>query len=143
MRLPSKQKAIFYLAAVFLTGLLTGLGVGYAVSEKTPRRFPRPQDKASSFVERLRGDLQLTEQQAAQIQPAFDELGKELNTLHTNAIERVSAMIRKTHQDIEVFLNPQQVEKLRRIQQERELKFREHADRNRQPPELSHKPAPD
>jgi hypothetical protein len=128
MNLLSKQKAIFYLVAVFLTGIITGSGLGYAMRGWTQHRFPAPEHKAPDFAERLRQELQLSEQQMAQIQPAFELLSKNLHALRTNAIEQVSAMIRKTHTEIEAFLTPAQVEKLHQLQQAREAEFRRRAE---------------
>jgi hypothetical protein len=124
----SKRAALFYLVAVFLAGLIAGTGLGYLVRDRSPRRLPPPERKAIDFVERLRQELQLSDQQVVQVRPAFDELGRKLHAFHTNTIEQVSAMIRKTHGDIEQYLNPNQIEKLRRLQQEKEMEFRKRAE---------------
>jgi hypothetical protein len=124
MNLLSKQKAVFYLTAVFLTGIITGAALGYGLRAWTQRRFPAFEHKAPDFVERLRQELALSEPQVAEIQPAFDSLGKNLHALRTNTIEQASVMIRKTHTEIERFLSPAQIEKLRQLQQTREAELR-------------------
>ncbi|MEK7676159.1 MAG: hypothetical protein AAB676_10050 [Verrucomicrobiota bacterium] len=119
-----KGKAALYLAAVFVAGLIAGAMAGFALARRWPPPPPSPERMAEHIRARLTSDLRLTETQTQQISPVVDELVRQMGAEHERTVERMVQIIRTSHQRMEPFLTPEQREKFRRIQQEREQAFR-------------------
>ena len=119
-----KRRAALYLAAVFAAGLIAGGLAGFALARRWPPPPPSPEHMAGHIRSRLTSDLRLTETQTQQIAPVVDELVRQMQVEHESTVERMVQIIRESHQRMEPFLTPEQREKFRRIQQEREQAFR-------------------
>ncbi len=123
-----RSKALFYMAAIFAAGLLAGGVVGGLVGYRFGvERLARPQaaeQMAGSVKQRLQQDLRLTAQQQEQIAPVVDRFVREMNTVHSNTVERAVGVIQRMHQQVAEFLNPEQRQRLQQVQAEREADFR-------------------
>mgnify|MGYP001614512350 CR=1 FL=1 len=79
---------------------------------------------ATSVRRRLQQDLKLADEQVRQIAPVVDRFAREMGLVHSSAVDRSLEVIRQMHQQVEEFLTPEQKEKFRKVQQEREETFR-------------------
>jgi len=128
MNTTPKGKALIYMAAIFIAGLLAG-GVlgglsGFKLGTQRLAHPPRPDQMATSVRQRLQQDLKLTDGQARQIAPVVDRFVREMSAVHSNTVERSIEVIRQMHRRVEELLTPEQKEKFRKVQQEREETFR-------------------
>lgn len=123
-----KNKALAYMAAIFLVGLLAGGVVGGLTGFRLgAQRLPRPpaSDRmAASVKQRLQQDLRLSEEQGKRIAPSVDAFVREMEGVHSNTVERSIQVIQRMHQRVEESLTPEQKARFRRIQREREVEFR-------------------
>jgi len=127
----SKRKALIYLSAVFIAGLVAGVVagglIGFRLGAQHLTRPPGPDQMAADIKQRLRQDLHLSETQVEQISPVVDAFVKEMDTVHSNTVEQCVQLIRKMHQRVETFLDPKQKARFKSIQQAREAEFRRRA----------------
>jgi Spy/CpxP family protein refolding chaperone len=117
-----KRRAVLYLAAAFVVGLLAGAVVGFAFAWAPPPASP--ERMAEHIRTRLTSELRLTEAQRRQIAPIVDDLVREMGAEHQRTVARMVQIIRQSHQRMEPYLTAEQSQKFRRIQQEREAAFR-------------------
>jgi Spy/CpxP family protein refolding chaperone len=131
----SKRRAIVYLAAIFLAGVVTGGVTGFTVGRRSIfRPPPQPREMAPRILEGLKKDLSLTDEQVRQIQPLLQRHCSELGALHSGTRERMAEMIRKSHEEIGQFLTPEQRDKLAALDREREAFFRQKGHGSPPPP---------
>ena len=112
----SKTKAVLYLLAVFLAGAVTG-SVGGASLARSFRPPPPHRYLPAHIVAGLQRELCLTAEQASQIAPL-------VRTNTAENIELIIAGMRRTNTQIERFLTPDQIAKLRERTQKREQDMR-------------------
>jgi hypothetical protein len=113
----SKTKAVLYLLAVFLAGAVTG-GVGGASLARSFRPLPPPhRDLPAHIVAGLQRELCLTAEQVSQITPL-------VRTQTAENVELIIAGMRRTDAQIERFLTPDQITKLRERTHRREQDMR-------------------
>jgi len=133
MNTTPKGRALSYIAAIFIAGLLAGgvLGglTGFKLGTQRLAHPPRPDQMATNVRQRLQQDLKLTDEQVRQIAPGVDRFAREMGLVHSNTVERSIEVIRQMHRRVEEFLTPEQKEKFRKVQQEREETFRRAARR--------------
>ncbi|MEK7676960.1 MAG: hypothetical protein AAB676_14100 [Verrucomicrobiota bacterium] len=128
MNATPKGKALIYMAAIFIAGLLAGAVVGGLTGFKLGAQRlafpPASEQMAASVKQRMQQGLRLSEEQGKQIAPVVDAFMHEMSGVHSNTVERSIQVIRQMHQRVEEFLTPEQKARFRRIQQEREAEFR-------------------
>lgn len=117
-----KRWALLYLAAAFVVGLVAGVVLGFALGWVPPPASP--ERMAEHIKVRLASELRLTEAQTRQIAPVVDDLVRQMHAEHERTVERMVQIIRQSHQRMEPCLTPEQLQKFRHIQQEREAAFR-------------------
>ncbi len=119
-----KRWAVLYLAAAFVVGLLAGAVVGFALAWHRAPPPASPERMAEHIRARLTSELRLTEAQTRHIAPIVDDLVRQMEAEHERTVERMVQIIRQSHQRMEPCLTPEQRQKFRHIQQEREAAFR-------------------
>lgn len=121
----SKPKAVLYLAAIFVAGLLTGAVGGYSTGKRSFYRPPPPEKKmAAHILEKLRRELDLTDEQTRQAEPLVIQCSERLRAIHEGATEEVLEVLNQTDRKLEEFLTPEQKQRLAQMQKQREEWFR-------------------
>jgi Spy/CpxP family protein refolding chaperone len=142
MNLSSRWKSIFYVAALFLAGGVTGASLTLATLH---RRMgpPPPNQLVDHLRERLERRLDLTPKQMRQIDPIVRKLGEEMREVHFDTVKQIGRVIDSAHDQIAAVLTPQQKQKFDAMIRERErfLHDRPPGGRRR-PPERPQSPQP-
>ena len=115
----SKGKVILYLAAIFILGAVAGTMGGYTTARQQAISPPRHRELARHFRSRL-AKLELTQEQMAQVEPIIAQTCAEIERAHRESLKRVGEVIRKSNQEIALFLKPDQKEKLEQMERERQ-----------------------
>jgi hypothetical protein len=121
----TKAKAILYLAAIFVVGLLTGAVAGYSVGKCSfYRPPPREKKMAAGMLDRLKRELKLTDEQARKAEPLVNQCSEQLRAIHEGTMEKVLEVFNQTDRKLEEFLTPAQKQKLAQMQKQRQESFR-------------------
>jgi Spy/CpxP family protein refolding chaperone len=121
----TKTKAILYLTAIFVVGLLTGAVAGYTAGKRSFYRPPPHEKKmAADILERLRKELKLTDEQARKAEPLVNESSEQLRAIHEGAMGKVLEVMNQADRKLEELLTPKQKQKLAQMQKQREEWFR-------------------
>jgi hypothetical protein len=124
MNAPSRTRAALYLIAVFVAGALAGAAGGYAFGRRPVfRPPPSPDHMAKMIVERFTRELDLTPEQQEKLVPIAHGAATAMESLHRDTHEKVIAQFKRTHAEVETFLTPEQVGKLREFEQREARKF--------------------
>jgi hypothetical protein len=134
--MPKRFSAALSLLLVFLSGILVG-GLAYRAYILNPNRAaaaprqPGPEDWRKRYVDDMRTNVQLDDQQVLQLEQILDETGaavrknlidvrKRNEDLHTQQIDRIKNMLR-----------PEQRPLYEKLRQERERQMQRDRDRDR------------
>ena len=127
MNLPSKPKLIFYLAAIFLAGGVTGATVAVKATKQIMAEPPKTGHIEAQYLkERFQAKLDLTPEQAKLIDPLLDKMSDELKAIHGECGKRISAVVKNSYDQIARELTPAQRLKLEQMRKSRPEKSRRH-----------------
>jgi Spy/CpxP family protein refolding chaperone len=106
----TRLKVWLVLVGVFLLGSVTGAALSgvYRARSEGGRRAERDPGKA---LEKMRGELNLTDEQAAQINTIINETRNEFRALRAEARPRYDAIRQKERERIRGILNAEQQQK--------------------------------
>jgi len=121
----SRRLAVLYLTGVFLAGALAGGFGGYKLGSRPIFRPPNPQSIAEHWIDHLRRDLSLSEDQLAQVRPLVEQATAEADTIHAATWNRIHGVITNMNHRLESFLTPEQCQKLAASERERLSRFRQ------------------
>ena len=121
--LQGKLIAAFLL--VFVAGGITGSFVGGSYARRHFFKSHRPERICAQMKDRLRADLNLTEEQAAKISPIIDNVGSQLRDIRRETGRRVQQVMTEAHRQMAANLTDEQRQKLRQIE-ERHRRSRHH-----------------
>lgn len=125
MNAPVPRKILAYLAATFLAGLLAGAVGGYGVANSRWHPAPPPPGQmATNILKHAQADLSLTDAQIPQAWPIIVQLSDDMEAIHRAGAERMAELIRAANRRLEVFLTPEQRDRLHKLEREREADFR-------------------
>ena len=127
----ARKKAILYLVAIFLAGLLAGGFAGFNFGRRTFFRPPRPADMAKHMSHRLAAELTLTPDQILKIDPILIETAAALDAIHENSGRQIAAIFKTNNDRIAVFLNPAQQQKL--VEFDKRFRKPQRPETNREP----------
>jgi uncharacterized membrane protein len=103
----SKFKALLVIAVVFLLGAVAGASLGRTVlwsfSTKGPHHHAR-----GSFIEKLQGRLNLSDEQRIGIQAILDEAHQQFGRLHKSVKPQFETIRQQMRERIREQLNPDQ-----------------------------------
>jgi len=101
------------LLAVFGLGCITGVGIDGAYRAKTNASFRegRPRSDREAMFEKMRSDLNLSEDQAKEMHRVLDETADEFRALRTELKPRYESLRLKTRGQMRALLNPEQQQK--------------------------------
>jgi len=124
----SKTKLIFYLAAIFVAGGITGAAIALKTSKQMLTEPPRPVRLETRYLrERFQAKLALTPEQSKVIEPILEKMSEDLKSIRQDTTKRISAIMKTAYEQIGNELTPDQRKKLEEMQKDR------HDDR-REPP---------
>lgn len=119
----TKGKAVVYLAAIFVAGLLAGGFMGFGFGRRASVRPPSPRIMSAHILNLLKSELKLTDDQMARITPLVEQTSAEIRAIHESSGKSVLALIHKCDQQIGTFLDDEQKKKLAQMQKQREESF--------------------
>ncbi len=123
---PARRKAALWVLIVFLLGAALGviLGYGYAYRSVSAANAPVPEPvRRARRVEQMTRDLNLTSDQAKQLDAILLQWHAEVKTIHNQADAQFEAERQKGRNQIRAILTPEQKPKfeefLRKLDEER------------------------
>jgi len=125
----TRLKVWLVLVGVFLLGSVMGASLAgvYHLRHRDDRRDGRVRHEA--FFEKMRSDLNLTNEQAVQIKAIVEETRTQFQVLQTEARPRFDQIKQKERERIRGILNPEQQQRFDQITARHDA-MREQRDRN-------------
>ncbi|HOW64255.1 MAG TPA: hypothetical protein P5186_17235 [Candidatus Paceibacterota bacterium] len=111
----TKGKLLGYLAAIFVAGLIAGGVLGFNYGRQSFFKPPPPDRVSRNIMNWLKTELQLSPEQARQIEPILEETTLKINALHQETRTNTMALIRESHQRMAPFLSEAQKTKLEEL----------------------------
>jgi Spy/CpxP family protein refolding chaperone len=104
------------LVLIFLAGVASGVfaGAWHAHQDVADRHGPR---MAQRMRERMRNELNLTPAQMQELGPILDDTAQQLQQIRRETAQRVSETIARSHEQVAVYLTPEQREDLHEMEQ--------------------------
>lgn len=115
-----RYKTIIYLCAVFLTGVIAGGAVGYGLAHRTFFRPPTKNEMARHILSDLTKELQLTQEQVAQVTPLIENAAKRIHEVNQRAFNQVKEVIQSTDKELSNFLTAEQKKLLEEMHKRRD-----------------------
>lgn len=133
----TRKKMTALLSLMFVTGVLIG-GVAGAILQmeymkRNPFKFgppPPPPSLKEGLLRRLKTELDLSEKQVADISPVLDKLHQNLENLRKRNHPLIEERIQAANKEMETFLAPEQITKLREFHEKMKKRFDEHEKRH-------------
>ncbi len=120
-----KWKPWLVLGAIFLAGLLSGVGLSVVLAPRFMHP-PHPGDIKRHVMNRLTHDLDLTSDQQAKIEPIVEKSIESVEAAHVDEVARVSQIMKDSNAQIEPLLTPEQKTRLDQLEAQREKIFAGH-----------------
>ena len=125
-------RIVLYATLIFVAGAITGALVAPHVGRHFMRP-PRPEEMSRHMLEHLRSELNLTESQAAKIEPLIRETGRELDQLRRDTTQRVRARLAESNAQISRLLTPEQQIRFEKMETEHRRHLRHRHGRGDEP----------
>lgn len=122
-----KGRAAIALIAVFVAGLVAGVGLGYSTGRRAAFRPPDQKSMTARALERLTHELRLDAEQVAKVRPVVEETNAEICSAHGDTLGRVCELMRRCNRKIEPILREEQRLLLKKFESKREATFRKFA----------------
>jgi Spy/CpxP family protein refolding chaperone len=119
------------LAVAFLLVFVAGVVTGTLAGAIHARRIfmvgpPHTGQLAEHMREHLRRELNLSDEQVAQIAPVVDATVAKLEAIRTETAQRVHQAMQESHNELAPHLTAEQQKKLAELEQEHRRQFRHH-----------------
>ena len=118
-------KLIAGFLLVFVAGGITGAFVGGSYARHHFFELHRPERISAQMKDRLRAELNLTEEQVAKISPIIDKTASQLRDIRRDTGQRVHQVIAEAHRQMAANLTDEQRQKLQQSE-ERHRRSRHH-----------------
>jgi Spy/CpxP family protein refolding chaperone len=121
MTRPAVWKTLLYSAALFIAGGVCGamLMSRLATAEQQPLKLGRTGEIAAKLRTRLDSRLQLTPAQQQQFDPLIVKTSEQLESIHKDCLDRISAALDDLHAQMSPGLTPEQRQSLTALEAER------------------------
>jgi hypothetical protein len=121
MTRPAAWKVLLYTAALFIAGAVCG---SIFTSRRTPvvdqpLKLGRAPEIAERIQTKLDARLQLTPAQQEKFEPLFVKTSTELESIHKDCLDQISAALDRLHTEMRPDLTPAQLELLTALEAER------------------------
>ena len=123
----SKLQMILYLTAIFAAGSIAGGLIGFRVAHERMMEPPHADVMARHFLQKLRSELKLTDEQAAQIEPVVRENSEAIHAIHREAGEKTFRQIKQSQARFTPHLTAEQQKRLQEMNGQWEASLRKHA----------------
>ena len=122
-------KVVLVFAGVFAAGVVTGATWSWRFGRPGPEERPRWAGPGfgNRMMERMREDLNLTDEQKARLEPIVQRSDEELQTLRRGQLQEVAQIMDRVHAEVAAVLTPDQRTKLEEMRE----RFRQRAERMR------------
>jgi len=129
----SKWRIALYLAAIFCAGGISGWALAARTTKEKIFSPPRQDEISSSLKTRLRAKMNLTPDQATQIDGIIDRSSKEMQSIHGECIKRIRQGLTARNAQITALLTSDQQKQFEQIEKERQESWhsRGHGRRDR------------
>lgn len=107
----TKLKVWLVLLGVFVLGAVTGAALDSVYRLRSSASQTKQHDRAEAFLNMMRGELGLNDQQTAQITAIVNETRNEFRSLRSEARPRYDAIRQKERERIRAILTPEQQQK--------------------------------
>lgn len=105
----SRWKSWLMLVVVFVLGAVTGVGLGGVYRSKTDASFRgSPGRNRDAMFEKMRSDLNLTEEQSKEMRKVLDETGNDFRALRNELRPRYEELRLKTRGRMRALLTAEQ-----------------------------------
>jgi Spy/CpxP family protein refolding chaperone len=121
----SKWPIVLYLAGIFLAGGVSGWVIARQTDKQTAFTAPQPKEIAISFRDRLHARLNLTDDQARQIDGLIERSSTELGALHSENIKQIRTVLSNRNAQICAVLGPEQKQQFDQMEKERREAWRQ------------------
>lgn len=121
MTRPAAWKVLLYTVALFIAGAVCG---AMLIPRPTPvvdqpLKLGRTTEIADKIRAKLNARLQLTPTQQEKFEPLFVKTSAELESIHKDCLERITAALEQLHTEMRPDLTPVQQESLTALEAER------------------------
>ena len=110
-------KLIAAFLLVFVAGGITGSFVGGSYARRHFFKSHRPEGISAQMKDRLRAELNLTEEQVAKISPIIDNIASQLRDIRRDTGQRVHQVIAEAHRQMAANLTDEQRQKLQQSEE--------------------------
>ncbi|HYO62540.1 MAG TPA: periplasmic heavy metal sensor [Pyrinomonadaceae bacterium] len=107
-RATTRLKIWLVVVGVFALGTVTGASLGGVYRQRGGGREARGEKHDKNIFERMRRDLNLSEEQAGQVRAILDETREEYRALRSECRPRYDAARQKGRERIRALLTPEQ-----------------------------------
>ncbi len=105
----SRLKTWLVLVVIFVLGGVTGVGIGGVYRSKGDASFRgSPGRNREAMFEKMRADLNLSEEQSKEMRKVLDETGNEFRALRSELRPRYEELRMKTRGKMRALLTPEQ-----------------------------------
>ncbi len=121
MTRPAAWKVLLYTGALFIAGAVCGamLRSRPAPVVDQPLKLGRTAEIADKIRTKLETRLQLTPEQKEKFEPLFVKTSVELESIHKDCLDRISAALNQLHAEMRPALTPEQIQLLTALEAER------------------------
>ncbi len=116
-------KILLSLTAIFTAGMVTGGSLCLVWVKKTVRERTSVDFYTEAAMNDLVKELQLTKEQALQIQPVVADTGTQMKSLYRDTLSSVWNILESSSKEIESHLDDQQKERFRSFLAKRRARF--------------------
>ncbi|HXC99344.1 MAG TPA: hypothetical protein VN048_08375 [Verrucomicrobiae bacterium] len=121
MTRPAAWKVLLYTCALFLAGAVCGamLISRRAPVADQPLKLGRTNEIANNIRTKLNSRLQLTPAQQQKFEPLFVKTSVELESIHKDCLDRITAALSQLHAEMAPDLTPEQLQLVKALEAER------------------------
>lgn len=124
-----RLKTILALSGIFLVGLVAGAVIMFGVGRRIQAVRNAPEQWSPLLMQRLAGELELSEEQREAVRPILTTGTEEIRQLRQRSIAQTIEIMQRMERDITAHLTPEQKVKYERIREERRERLRRLAER--------------
>jgi Spy/CpxP family protein refolding chaperone len=118
---PMRWRMFAYMAALFVAGVITGAAVMSHMSATSQTlKVGRSGEISSLIRQKLVTNLELTPEQRDKFEPLINKTSAEMEASHLDCLKRICAALEKMHDQMLPDLTPDQREKLKQVEAERQ-----------------------
>lgn len=125
-----RVRDILILVGIFVAGVVTGSINTIGVGQRLAEHRLGVDTLHSSLMDILKSELELTPDQVQRVEPIVVHACKEYQALTLDTVNRVTQMVAATNERLAKELNPQQAQKLRELERQREEMVRRRLEKD-------------